>query len=232
MRRASSSSYWVASAKETLSPWKPSSLWRCGVDAVKGAKRVPAVWQCVLGISWFWCLGAILLSFLPTYGEGRLHLDALGVTHYLLCFAIGIGLGSFLGLFLTHGKISAALVPLAGYAMSAFLILWALADVFAGSHLALFLTVITAGIGIAGGVFSVPLYALMQYCSPQDHRGRVISANNIMNSVFMVSGAIGAIAVSMVDSRPSTLLAILAVLNLAASVYLNRLNREAVLPAA
>ena len=79
-----------------------------------------------------------------------LHQDARGVTHFLLYFAIGVGVGSFLGLFLNGGRIRATYVPLAGLAMSVFLFLWALADRTAGAHLGLSLMVITSGIGIAG----------------------------------------------------------------------------------
>ncbi len=218
-----------ASAAQTLSPWNPRSLWRCSVEAVGTIRRIPTLWRSVLGVSWFWCLGAVLLSFLPTYVKDSLHKDAEGVTHFLLFFAIGVGAGSFLGLFLNEGKIRATYVPLAGLAMSGFLFLWMFADVHAGVHLGVYLTVITAGIGVAGGVYSVPLYAIMQHRSPEDQRGRVISANNIMNAIFMVGGAIGAIAVESVDSRPVVLLGVLAVANLAVSIYMVWLLPESVL---
>ena len=223
-----------ASAPETVSPWSPESLRTCAEDALGTIRRIPVLWRSVIGISWFWCLGAVLLSFLPTYVKDTLHEDPRGVTHFLLCFAIGVGAGSFLGLFLTRGRICANSVPPAGIAMSILLFLWVLADRFAGPQLPLCLMVITSGIGIAGGVYSVPLYTLMQHRSPEDQRGRVISANNIMNALFMVAGAIGAIAISAIDPHPAALLCTLAIGNLAASVYVMRLipMSDPVLPAA
>ncbi len=218
-----------ASAKRTISPWSPRSLRLCAMDAVGTIRRIPVLWRSVLGVSWFWCLGAVLLSFLPTYVKDILHQDAEGVTHFLLSFAIGVGVGSFLGIFLNGGRIRATYVPLAGIAMSVFLFLWMLADAHAGPHLGLCLTVITAGIGIAGGIYSVPLYALMQHRSPVDQRGRVISANNIMNAIFMVAGAIGAIGIAAVDPRPGTLLCVLAVGNLVVSAYMVWLIPESVI---
>jgi MFS family permease len=212
-----------AAAAPALSPWDPRTLWRSSVEVVGTIRRIPTLWQTVLGISWFWCLGAVLLSFLPNYVKNSLHGDARGVTNFLLMFAIGIGAGSFLGLFLSGGRIRANHVPPAGIAMSGFLLLWVLADAFAGRHLGACLVVITSGIGMAGGVYSVPLYAIMQHRSPVDKRGRVISANNIMNAAFIVAGALGAIAIAAVDPRPSALLGVLAVANLATSVYLVRL---------
>ena len=171
----------------------------------------------------------MLLSFLPTYVKDTLHEDAAGVTHFLLFFAIGVGAGSFLGIFLNGGRIRATYVPLAGLAMSGFLFLWVIADRFAGSHLGLVLTVVTAGIGIAGGIYSVPLYALMQHRSPVDQRGRVISANNIMNAIFMVAGALGAVAISAITPKPAALLGVLGVANLAVSIYMVWLLPESVL---
>ena len=218
-----------ASAKATVSPWNPRSLRLCAVEAIATIKRSPVLWRSVLGISWFWCLGAVLLSFLPTYVKDTLHEDAGGVTHFLLFFAIGVGVGSFLGLFLNGGRIRATYVPLAGLAMSGFLFLWVIADLLGGSSLGVLLTVITSGIGIAGGIYSVPLYSLMQHRSPVDQRGRVISANNIMNAIFMVAGALGAIGIAAIDPRPVALLSVLGVANLAVSIYMVWLIPESVL---
>ncbi len=218
-----------AAAKRTISPWSPRSLRVCTVDAVRTIRRIPVLWRSVLGVSWFWCLGAVLLSFLPIYVKDTLHQDAAGVTHFLLYFALGVGLGSFLGMVLSHGKIRATYVPLAGLAISAFLFLWVLADRFGGSHLGLYLTVITLGIGTAGGVYSVPLYALMQHRSPEDQRGRVISANNIMNAVFMVAGALGAVGIAAIDPGPRVLLTVLGATNFLVSLYMVWLIPESVI---
>ena len=100
-----------ASAPATLSPWNPRSLRRSAVEAIGTIRRIPVLWRSVLGVSWFWCLGAVLLSFLPTYVKDSLHQDASGVTRFLLFFAIGVGVGSFLGLFLNGGRIRATYVP-------------------------------------------------------------------------------------------------------------------------
>jgi acyl-[acyl-carrier-protein]-phospholipid O-acyltransferase / long-chain-fatty-acid--[acyl-carrier-protein] ligase len=212
-----------AAAVATISPWNPRSLWRSAFEVVRTIRGIPALWQSVLGISWFWCLGAVLLSLLPTYVKEVLHEDARGVTNFLLMFAIGVGVGSFLGLFLNGGKIRATYVPPAGMAMSGFLLMWVLADLFAGPHLGACLIIVTSGIGVAGGVYSVPLYSIMQHRSPVEQRGRVISANNILNALFMVAGALGAIAIAAADPRPAVLLAVLGAGNLAFSIYMRRL---------
>ena len=218
-----------ACADQEISPWNPRSLFRSTWQAIRTIRQAPVLRRSILGISWFWCIGAVLLSFLPTYVKDVLHQDAGGVTHFLLCFAVGVGAGSFLGLVLTRGRIRATFVPLAGIAISLFIFLWVAADVFWRARLDLLLTIITSGIGLAGGIYSVPLYALMQHRSPADQRGRVISANNIMNALFMVAGAAGAIAVAAIDPRPVALLWVLGLINLAVSIYMVWLVPESVL---
>jgi len=220
----------AAAATPTYSPWHPRSLWRAATDALGVIHRRPVLWRSVLGISWFWCIGAVLLSLLPTYVKDTLHQDAAGVRNFLLCFAIGVGVGSFLGMFLSHGQIRTTYVPLAGVAMTGLLALWVFADrTVPAGHLGLWIGVVTSGIGIAGGLYSVPLYALMQVRSPADQRGRVISANNIMNALFMVAGTLGAIAIGALNPQPWVLLAVLAGVNLAVALYMIWLLPESVL---
>ncbi len=218
-----------ACAAVEFSPWSVRALRRSAADAIHTIREAPVLWRSVLGISWFWALGGVLLSFLPSYVKDVLHQDAGGVTRYLLGFAIGVGVGSFLGLLLTHGRIHVTYVPLAGLALSGFLFLWIGADHVGGPHLAAWLLAITGGVGIAGGLYSVPLYALMQHRSPADRRGRVVSANNIMNALFMVAGAVGALVVAARFPQPAALLGALALGNLAVSVYMIWLIPEAVL---
>jgi acyl-[acyl-carrier-protein]-phospholipid O-acyltransferase/long-chain-fatty-acid--[acyl-carrier-protein] ligase len=218
-----------ACAVRGISPWNPRSLLSCTAESIRTIRQVPVLWRSILGISWFWGIGAVLLSFLPTYVKDSLHQDAGGVTHYLLCFAVGVGAGSFLGLALTRGRIRATFVPLAGIAISFFLFLWAAAEAHRSARLDILLAVITSGIGTAGGVYSVPLYALLQHRSPADQRGRVISANNIMNAAFMVAGALGAMGLASMDPRPATLLLALGLGNLAVAIYMIWLIPESVL---
>ncbi|MFT3784520.1 MAG: MFS transporter [Nibricoccus sp.] len=218
-----------AAAKATVSPWSLKAFTRSTGDAMRVIHRVPVLWRSVLGISWSWGFGAVLLNFLPNYAKEVLQCDPSGARTFLLCFAIGIGVGSFLGQVLTHGKIRATYVPLAAISMSALIFVWILADSFAGDSLKAILYVVLSGLGIAGGIYAVPLYALMQHRSPADQRGRVISANNILNALFIVAGAVVAIVVSLIDARPMALLWVLGVGNLAAAVYMVWLVPESVL---
>ncbi|MDR2689083.1 MAG: MFS transporter [Azoarcus sp.] len=181
-----------------------AETWRC----VGFARRERSVLLSILGISWFWAYGSLLLVQLVSYTQSVLGGDEGAVIFLLAVFSIGIGCGSLLCDRLTRrrGKtVEPGLVPLGALGMTIFGV-----DIaFAGSAstgtvlpLAELLRAATlwhvAGdlllLGIFGGIYCVPLYALVQQRSPVDCRARVVAANNILNALFMVLGALGASA--------------------------------------
>jgi len=161
------------------------------------ARSGRGVWLAILGISWFFSVGAILLSEFAPLVSGTLHAGPGVVTLFLLVFSVSVALGSLAVGRLLGGEVSARYVPVAALGMAAFLIdLWlatrgytgAGADVAgfvagAGSwHILLAL----AGIAFSGGVFIVPLYAILQVYSDPAQRSQVIAANNIVNAAVTV----------------------------------------------
>ncbi len=191
----------------------------------------------IIGISWFWLIGATFLSQFPALVKNVLGADAHAVTLFLTVFSVGIGIGSLACNKLLGGKISARFVPAGAWLMSAFII-----DLFFATYdrrsdsgelqdIGLFLStpanwrilIDLAGISMAAGVFIVPLYALLQKRSSRHARARTIAANNIFNAFFMVAGA-GAAAVLLSGgiSVPVILL-IFGVLNALTGVLLLRL---------
>ncbi len=133
--------------------------------------------------------------------------DEAAVTLLLLVFTVGIGAGSFLCQRLSGGHLSLGLVPVGGVvmALAGLDLAWASAGFTnAGPLRPVSILLADAAVwrvlgdllvlGIAGGIFIVPLYALMQIRSPLEHRARIVAANNILNAAFMVVGALGASA--------------------------------------
>jgi acyl-[acyl-carrier-protein]-phospholipid O-acyltransferase/long-chain-fatty-acid--[acyl-carrier-protein] ligase len=163
----------------------------------------------ILATSWFWLFGLVILSGLPVFAKDVLFANERVVTMMLALFAIGVGLGSILAEKLLHGEVSARFVPWSAAAMAAFAIdlhfasagapaTTALADVstFLGRAGSWRVIIDLVGVAMAGGLFTVPLYALIQHESEPSHRSRVIAANNIINAVAMAAGALGAGALS------------------------------------
>lgn len=166
-----------------------------------------SVFMSIIGISWFWLVGFTFLAQFPVYASRVLGANEQIVTLFLTIFSIGIALGSLLCNKLLKGKISSAFVPTGALGMSLGIFLFWAATPAAVSHdpligLAAFLAdpvswLILSSlmiVSMAGGVYIVPLYAIMQTRSEASHRSRTIAVNNIMNALFMVLGALLTIA--------------------------------------
>jgi acyl-[acyl-carrier-protein]-phospholipid O-acyltransferase/long-chain-fatty-acid--[acyl-carrier-protein] ligase len=203
-------------------------------------RKNPRVWRCIMGISWFWLVGATFLSQFPTYAKDVLHADETVVTMFLVAFSLGIGAGSLLCNALLKGKVSSAYAPWAALGITLFTV-----DLFFASsavvkasegimNVGMFLAHAAnwrilfdlCGVAICGGVFVVPLYAIIQHDSEPQSRARTIASNNVINALFMVAAAIGTVA--MLDASftvPEVFLA-MAILNVPVVFYTMRIRRR------
>ncbi|HTZ77095.1 MAG TPA: acyl-[ACP]--phospholipid O-acyltransferase [Stellaceae bacterium] len=191
----------------------------------------------IIGISWFWLVGAVFLSQFPTYAKDTLSADASVETLFLALFSVGIGAGSVLCGRLLRGEVSARLAPLGALGMTLFTFdLFyaservsggdgALIDVLAFlSHPASWrLCTDLFMIALCGGLFTVPLYTILQARSEEAHRSRVVAANNIVNAIFIVaSGAVSAVMLKLGLTVPQIFLTV-GIANAAAAVVVMRL---------
>jgi 1-acyl-sn-glycerol-3-phosphate acyltransferase len=201
------------------------------------AQKQPSVWHSILGISWFWLLGSVVLSVLPSLVKDNLHGSEAIVTYFLALFSIGVGVGALLAEKLSFSQLELGLVPLGSLGITAFLVdvglllmfgeapapgaagvltLGALLETPFGIHLSLALLAFS----IASGLFTVPLYTLLQERSDEKTRARVIAANNVQNAVFMVAGALILIGFFALGITIPQVLVICAAMNLAVAVYI------------
>ena len=205
-----------------------------------GLGQRPAVSRSLIGSSWFWFLGAIYLTQIPNFAKDLLHGDESVVTLILTVFSVGIALGSMLCERMSGHKVEIGLVPFGSFGLSLFgILLWATSSSFpqasaahdwlgllqmgeAWSVLASIL-----GLGIFGGFYIVPLYALIQSRTEEHERARVIAANNILNALFMVAAAVVSILFLSVAklSIPQLFLAI-SLMNLAVNAYIFKIVPE------
>lgn len=203
------------------------STWR----TVAIAKRNRPAFRAILGASWFWFLGALLLAQLPLMATGSIGGDERTITILLAIFSVGIGLGSLACERLTSGRIELGLIVPAAIVMGCLIV--DLAFVLAGAPgdgtIPVRVGLDLFGVGFAGGLFIVPLYALMQERSAVEERSRIIAANNIVNAAFMVVSAGFAIAMSAAGFSLSELLLATAVLQGVAVVVCFHLTRDYVL---
>jgi acyl-[acyl-carrier-protein]-phospholipid O-acyltransferase/long-chain-fatty-acid--[acyl-carrier-protein] ligase len=172
-----------------ISTWR---VLRTGHDSHEG-------WLAILGISWFFAVGAVISSELLPLVSATLGGNEHVVTLCLVIFSVAIAAGSMLVNRLLGGKASARFVPVSALAMGLFMIdLWLATRGFATAMprtgIAAFLAmpgswrilIDLAGVSMAGGMFVVPLYAILLEQSPPAARSRVIAANNIVNALVMV----------------------------------------------
>ncbi len=155
---------------------------RSTLQTVKIGQRDRSVWWSILGSSWFWLIGAVVLGQLPALAE-KVSESPQALTALLAAFSLGVAAGSIACERLSHGKIELSIVGPAAILLGLAL-LW-----MASASTLLIAALATAAVGAAGGVFIVPLYAHMQREAEDNERSQVVAANNIVNAVFMVAGA-------------------------------------------
>ena len=204
------------------------------------------VFLSILGISWFWLVGATFLSQFPTYAKDVLGANQNVLTLFLTIFSLGIGAGSLLCNRALKGEINAKYVPLGGLGMALFSadLVWASARAVGAADGALlglggFLAApanlrVVADlllIAICGGVYIVPLYAILQSRTEERHRARTIAGNNIVNALFMVAAALATTAMLALGFTVTQVFLVVAVGNAVVAAYICKLLPDEVVKA-
>lgn len=205
-----------------------------------GLGQTPAVSRSIVGNSWFWFVGAIYLTQIPAYAKEWLYGDETVVTLILTVFSVGIALGSMLCEKLSGRKVEIGLVPFGSFGLTVFgLLLWWHSggmpqNVQANDWLAVlgygqawWVLFDILGLGVFGGFYIVPLYALIQSRTAESERARVIAANNILNALFMVVSAIVSILLlSLAKLSIPELFLVVSLLNVAVNTYIFKIVPE------
>ncbi|WKB51337.1 MFS transporter [Eleftheria terrae] len=179
--------------------WNPfTETWR----NLALARREVAVFRSILGISWMWFFGAVFLSQFPSFAKEVLHGNEQVASLLLVVFSVGIGAGSLLCETLSRRHVEIGLVPVGALGMSLFSIdlYFASRGLAGGSTHTLASFVAQPGhwrvladlllLSLCAGLYSVPMYALIQLRAQPSHRARIIAANNILNALFMIASAV------------------------------------------
>ena len=216
--------------------WNPLSE---TVRTLSYATRERTVFLSILGISWFWFLGASYLTQIPKYTIEVLHGKESVATLLLTMFSVGIGCGSLLCEWLSGKKVEYGLVPIGSAGLSLFGLDLALAyhapstgvlvglGDFLGTPGSVRVLADLVMLGIFGGLYIVPLFALVQLRSEESHRSRVIAANNILNALFMVASAVmGAVLLGLAGLHTPQFFMVLVVMNLAVAFFIYSLVPE------
>ncbi|MBM5570771.1 MULTISPECIES: MFS transporter [Deefgea] len=200
-------------------------------------RKNKTVFNSLLGISWFWFFGSIYLTQFPNFAKDTLHGDATVYTLLMTIFSLGVGIGSVLCEKLSDSKVELGLVPFGSIGLSIFAIdlFFASANLagtlqtaqsflMAASHWRIIIDLFL--IGVFGGIFIVPLYALIQIRTEREFTSRAIAANNILNSFFMVIAAGMSIVLLNAGLTVRELLLVAGILNIFVAIYIYTLIPE------
>jgi 1-acyl-sn-glycerol-3-phosphate acyltransferase len=216
--------------------WNPVTVtWR----NLLVARRERAVFLSLLGISWLWFFGAVFLTQFPQYAKEILG-GAPTVANVLLgVFTVGIALGALACERLSRHQVEIGLVPLGSLGMTVFTIdlyfasrglplasgQTAAAFIAQSAHWRVLIDLFL--LAVFAGLYSVPLYALIQTRSEATHRARIIAANNILNALFLILAAgFGVLVLNTLGWTIPQLFLATAVLNLAVAIHIYGLVPE------
>ncbi len=198
--------------------WADSRLWRAGVF-----------------ISWFWAVGAVVLTLLPALVKNRLGGSEQAVTALLAVFSIGVGAGSGMASWLAAGRVILLPTPIAAILMGLCAIdlaftssgVWNPAS---GLGAEAFFTQSTLrhaaldlfGLAIGGGLFIVPVFTALQSWADPAKRARTIGAVNVLSSLFMVAGVLATAVLQGAGLGIPSLFGLIGLVNLVAAVLIMR----------
>jgi 1-acyl-sn-glycerol-3-phosphate acyltransferase len=202
------------------------------------------VFRSLLGISWMWFFGAVFLSQFPSFAKEVLHGNEQVASLLLVVFSVGIGIGSLLCEVLSRRHVEIGLVPLGAIGMSVFAIdlyfaargLAPQTGTLAGSAFtpSEFIAVPAhwrvmadlALLSLFAGLYSVPMYALIQLRSQPTHRARIIAANNILNALFMIASSVIAGVLLKLDMTIPQIFGLVGLANAVVAFYIFMLVPE------
>ena len=215
------------------------NIWGSTRDLLKKAATITPVKTSILGISWFWLVGSIYTTQLSTFAKHYLGDSEALFSVLLAMFSIGIGIGSILCAKISHNRLNLRLVLVGASGMAVVGVLLAIHTfglppanpnttvwqfLSSGEHY--YLLGLLVLIGFFGGFFSVPLYTWLQTSSSDSFRAQAVAANNIINGLFMVIGAIVSMVILFATDSLGLLFLLLALGNLGMIYYLTRLSPD------
>jgi acyl-[acyl-carrier-protein]-phospholipid O-acyltransferase / long-chain-fatty-acid--[acyl-carrier-protein] ligase len=194
----------------------------------------PRLWWGGVVTSWFWLVGAVVLSLLPPLVKDSLGGAEQVVNAYLAVFSIAIAVGSGLAAWLAHGRIILLPTLIGGVLLGLFAIdLGATTYAATPAHAltvwtmftsakALHVAVDLAGLAIGGGLFIVPTFTAVQAWAGVDRRARVVAAVNVLNAAFMVVGALALGALQLAGVRTPMLFLLIGAANFLVAIAIGR----------
>ncbi|HVW11949.1 MAG TPA: MFS transporter [Bryobacteraceae bacterium] len=195
--------------------WNPFGEIATGIRGLRGRRPLALT---LLGISWFWFVGAIFQLALVLEASEVLHVDETHAGLLFTALAIGIGFGSLMAGKISGSHVELGLVPAGSLIMGVVTAVVAMTLNYSTALVGL------AIVGFGGGFMAVPLNAYLQEEPAADEKGRMIAVNNLMNSVaMMIAYALLDVMHDMLHWSPRGIFGALAVAMLVGAVAATRI---------
>ena len=180
-----------AAATDAVFEWNPLRLF---LRNMREVKKDRALFLCIVGIGYFWLLGALLLIILPVYGKTLLQADEAMISWIMTALSLGIGVGSVVAGKLSGDKVELGLVPLGSIGLGIF----SLDLAFAYHSLWRTMTDLFLA-GAFAGFFIIPLNSLLQLRSPKKEKGKMIATANVIS--FLGIALASVVVLLLTDER-------------------------------
>ncbi len=206
---------------------------RISWQLIRLAAEKHSVFLAILGISWFWMLGASYLTQMPNFTVTVLKGEPGVIALVLSAFTVGVAVGSMLCGRLCGPRVEIGLVPLGALGLSLLgidlyfaakayhsdTVLAPLAFLSRAASWRILLDILL--LGLFGGLYIVPLYAMVQVRTPAEKRARIIGSNNIINALFMVlASVLGILFLGVAGFSIAELFLTLALMNIAVALFI------------
>lgn len=235
--------YWASRSIPTLPAAAPElkisfNLFTQTVSIIRDARKNTTVFYSVMGISWFWFIGITYVTQLPNFVRYDLGGNEQVYILLLAMFSIGIGIGSFLCERLSGRMVEIGLVPIGALGLTLFgvdiyfnqsfnaseALIGPLVFIADSANYRVMLDIVM--LGVSGGIYIVPLYALVQQRSDEKKRSRIIAANNVLNALFMVVASLYGLFALRLGIDIPTLFLIMALMNAVVALFIFMLVPE------
>ncbi|MFQ5543656.1 MAG: acyl-[ACP]--phospholipid O-acyltransferase [Nitrospiria bacterium] len=196
-----------------LNPWS---------EIIVGIKRLyddKPLWTTVIGISYFWFLGALVQMDILLLGKETMGLDDLRTGLLAAFLAIGIGMGSMITGRLSGNKVELGLVPIGSLGMGLFAVM-----TFLGTASFSIVALSLVLLGGAGGFFIVPLHAFLQQKSGKEEKGVLLATNNFLNTVgILLASGVFWFSNDVLQLEPEQILLSLGLFTFIGTIYVMRI---------
>jgi 1-acyl-sn-glycerol-3-phosphate acyltransferase len=169
----------------------------------KETTKDKATFLMIIQVSWFWFVGAAVLSLLPLMVKTSLEETSTIATFYLALFTVGMGAGSIITKKISQGKAQHGFVSISALGVSVMLVLCYGGLIFKNLFLCSFAIL---AISSFGGCFMVTLITALQEVTDESKLSRIVAGNNIWNALFMVLAALVVMALTSFYSIETTVL--------------------------